>query len=134
MDILPFIVKYKAGTDKSIKPGIHGRFETEEQAKNAAKKCQTFFGGPKRVIVGIVVDPAMLAMQNAQHEGVDPVEPDSDMSPLEQMRIENALLRKQLGMAVEDEECEAQYDTSENTTQKPEKAKRSPVAASTESP
>lgn len=107
MDLKPFIVKYKAGLDRSIKPGIHGKFATHEEALAQARKCQDFFNtssGPKSAIVGIVTDEKQLLMQQREAEEVDPdVGAKEEMTELELLRAEVKRLRAEKG---DDEECE----------------------------
>lgn len=77
-DIKPYAVRYKAGSDKTIRPGLHGRFETREEAEKAQEACARFFGGGRRnsdgfiigrAIVGIVTDASQLDLQKKEAQG-----------------------------------------------------------------
>ena len=115
MDIKPFIVRYKAGKDKSIQPDIHGRFATREQAQAAAAKCSDHFGGGTkdekgfyvgRAIVAIVVDEdALKAQEEGREEDYIPADipPDKEESEIERLRAENRALQELL----EKETCAA---------------------------
>ncbi len=111
MDINPFIVKYKAGTDKTILPGIHGRFATMEKAVAQAARCALHFGVTHknkdglyvgRAIIGIVVDTAAIERQkNEKESNVKELAGEVDDFPeaedeLEVLRKENAKLREKL--------------------------------------
>ena len=86
MDIKPFQVHYKAGLDRSIKPGLHCKFATELEAQAQARLCKKFFEerhGPKAAIVGIVVDDDALAKQKEQEESDLPPELESQVEMTE---------------------------------------------------
>ena len=76
MDIKPFIVRYKAGSDKRIKPGIHGSFATMEQAEGELEKCARYWDSLKRqgkffvgpAVCGITVDEGALKRQKEERE------------------------------------------------------------------
>lgn len=73
----PFVVKYKARGNPNIKPGVHGRFETEKEAQLQVLKCREWFdndfGKPNAAHVGIVVDQEALALQKQQEEDDDAI-------------------------------------------------------------
>ncbi len=141
MEIRPFVVKYKAGTDKSIKPGIHGKFETMEDALNGLEKCTRHFGslvkksatlyaGP--AICGIVVDDKALEQQQKLEKQSDDLQcdlPEPEQSELDRMKAEIDRLKIKAGEAEEpegEEECEASFDSASEETPKPAKSKKSP--------
>lgn len=55
----PYWVKYRAGRDQSIKPGIHAKCESEAEAKVQVVKAHEFFdmayGAPGAAKIGIVI-------------------------------------------------------------------------------
>ncbi len=81
VDIKPYVVRYKAGKNKEIKPGIHGQFATREEAENAMERAARYFGGPfqktqegffvGRAIIGIVVDQKQLQLQQQEQKHVE---------------------------------------------------------------
>lgn len=145
MDCLPFVVKYKSGTDKSIKPGIAGRFETMEEAVIGLAKCAKHFGseikksatlyaGP--AICGIVVDQAALAKQKEYEDNGDDLKcdlPEPEQSELDRLKAENARLRAKAGEENEegDEECEELSDSESEEAPKPAKSRKSQRTSST---
>ena len=146
VDIKPFVVRYKAGTDKSILPGIHGKFETKAKALVAAQKCAAFFGVTRKnadgmwigkAIIGITTDMEALEKQESvRHGNMSPLEGGEDELPqdvnidteLDDLRAENERLRA----ALEDRECGAPSDTDEQPTVKRGKLKKSLSTSSTE--
>jgi regulator of replication initiation timing len=130
MDVKPFIVKYKAGLDRSIKPGVHGRFVTHEEALRQARVCSDFFNRlqPKSAVVGIVVDEVQLRLQKEQMEDEDPeVGAKQELSENEMLRAEIARLRAKIG----DEECEDPPHEDSGSTSKRANTKRSLATSST---
>ena len=132
MDIKPFQVHYKAGLDRSIKPGLHGKFATELEAQAQARLCKKFFEerhGPKAAIVGIVVDDDALAKQKEQEESDLPPELESqvEMTELELLRSENARLRALSG----DAECKGSSEEESDSTLKRGRRKPSRGTSST---
>lgn len=82
MDIKPYVVRYKSGADKSIKPGIHGRFISKEKAEEAMDRAARYFGGQwkkkdgflvGRAIIGIVIDQEALKRQEEEANLYDPL-------------------------------------------------------------
>ena len=120
MEIRPYAVRYKAGSDKTILPGLHGRFETMQQAQAAMERCALFFGDGVRkdgfivgrAVIGIVVDNAALAQQKVEESQPDPLAgasvPELDMTEMQKVLAENARLKAQLdavgGLHPEDDE------------------------------
>ena len=104
MEIRPYAVRYKAGSDKTILPGLHGRFETMQQAQAAMERCALFFGDGVRkdgfivgrAVIGIVVDNAALAQQKVEESQPDPLAgasvPELDMTEMQKVLAENARL------------------------------------------
>lgn len=71
MDHLPYLVRYKPANaaTTSVRPGLHGKFRTEEEARKKAQDCLRWFEeieGKGVVRVGIVVDDKALALQQAE--------------------------------------------------------------------
>ncbi len=136
MQILPYVVKYKAGTDKTIKPGIHGRFETMEEALLALQKCTKHFGslakksptlyaGP--AICGIVVDQEALERQQKLEHESDDLKcdlPEPEQSELDRLKAEVERLKAKAGEEG-DEECAESLDSESEETPKPAKSKKS---------
>ena len=134
MDIKPFIVRYKAGKDKSILPGIHGRFETREEADRQVILAADNFGGGVRdqatgfivgrAVVGVVVDQVMLRKQKEMSsvdrslDGVDIPEPELDEE--EKLRAELQRYRDKYGA----EPGEESSETEESSTLTPASARR----------
>lgn len=82
MDIKPYVVRYKAGSDKSITPGIHGRFVDEKSAADAMDRAARYFGGSfkkkdgflvGRAIIGTVIDQEALRQQQQEAAQYDPL-------------------------------------------------------------
>lgn len=134
MDILPYSVRYKAGSDKTIQPGLHGRFATKEEAEVQMLKCAKHFGVVKRTpegfmvgraIIGIVADHALLEKQEAEAHGPDilaEVEAPVWVDETELLRQEIARLKAKCG---EDQECAESFDSESDETQKPAKSRKS---------
>jgi len=69
----PYWVRYKAKKNPAIKPGIHGKFADENEAKLHVLKARewfdTDFGAPDAAHVGVWVDQAALERQKQEEEG-----------------------------------------------------------------
>ena len=140
MDILPYTVKYKAGTDKTVQPGIHGRFKTLEDAQAALVACVKFFGGGKETESGVVVgravcgiitdaDLAKKASEEPQQDdefGAVTV-PELEVTENDALRAEVNRLRAQL----EKQECAESSDYEPEEIKKPAKSKKSLSTSST---
>lgn len=108
-DPKPYVVKYKANRDSTIKPGIHGRFETEEEAKYQCLKAREFFdmgfGGPNAAKVGIVIDQAALAQKKRLEEiddGLGETDTILEAGPLESVPFLCEILEEGHGFTNED--------------------------------
>lgn len=91
MDLLPYTVRYKAGTDRRIKPGIHGKFRTREEAETQAEEARKHFSLGREIPTG--------------KEAV--VFIDVDETQAKQVAAE------------EGDQCEAELSTGDDSTQRP---------------
>ena len=133
MDIKPFRVVYKSGSDRTIKPGLHGHFATLEEAKHQLSICAAHFGGgqmdPSGLVVigpaisGVIVDESKLDLQRkaeSQAVGLEDIAmPDPELTELEQLRAENLRLKAER----ENKECEESSDTDDDSTMKGKRKK-----------
>ena len=138
MDIRPYVVKYKGGTDKNVQPGIHGAFKTMEEAKAGLAACARFFGGGQvyetgmivgRAVIGIVVDQGLLNQQRAAMNDRDdlPIEFEPEVDELQKLREENARLKASLGEPA----CEESFESEGPSTPKRGKRKEAAYTSST---
>lgn len=108
-DIKPYIVKYKAKRDSDIKPGIHGKFETEEEARRQVLIAREFFdrafGRPDAAHVGIVVDKGAL-LQLKETEDAVPTDDDTTLEsgPIEAVPFLVEILESEHSIGREDAE------------------------------
>lgn len=136
--LLPYEVRYKAGTDKAIRPGVHGRFATLEQAMNGMEQAARYFGGPfkkhdeglsGRALIWIVTDQAAVKALEDPPDNC-PISSDDGVEEqtVEDLRAEIARLQQE----ARDKACADEPDQGSESTSKQGSLRKSLATSSSE--